>query len=123
MLMSLLLIVLLVSILSSSSSALRLNGMRSTRLIQSSMHTSLISQSRLSMFSNDGKSQIADEKKETTAETTAVVESNEDKNDGDALANVGLKFQDILTYGLIAWTIYLVGDSFRIVMFPPPPPV
>jgi hypothetical protein len=68
------------------------------------------------MFSNgnDGSSQIVDEKKETTA-----VESTEDKN---ALAEAGFRLQDILTYGLIAWTIYLVGDSIRIVMFPPPPP-
>lgn len=118
--MSLLLILLLVSILSSSSSALRLNGMRSTRL-QSSSHKGLISQSRLSMFSNgnDGSSQIVDEKKVTTAETTAV-ESTEEKN---ALTDVGFRLQDFLTYGLIAWTIYLVGDSIRIVMFPPPPPV
>ena len=119
--MSLLLILLLVSILSSSSSALRLNGMRSTRLQSSSHKGLIISQSRLSMFSNgnDGSSQIVDEKKVTTAETTAV-ETTEEKN---ALADVGFRLQDILTYGLIAWTIYLVGDSIRIVMFPPPPPV
>ena len=119
MLMSSLLILLLVSILSNSS-ALRLNRMRSTRLIQSSSHKDLISQSRLSMFSNgnDGSSQkIVDEKKETTAETTAV-ESKEGKN---ALVDVGFRLQDFLTYGITAWTIYLLGDSIRILMFPPPP--
>jgi len=76
------------------------------------------------MFSNgnDGSSQIVDEKKDTTAETTAV-ESKEEKNVLAGVAEAGFRLQDILTYGLIAWTIYLVGDSIRIVMFPPPPPV
>ena len=80
----------------------------------------LIHSNKLSMFSNDGSVPKVDE---ITKESTGVVENQENKeesNNKNVVAEVGFKIQDLLTYGLIAWTIYLVGDSIRIVAFPPP---
>lgn len=57
----------------------------------------------------------------TTTTTTEIVESSSEKGK-DLVSQITLRVQDILTYGIVAWTIYLLGDSIRLVIFPPPPP-
>lgn len=102
-------VLVLVSIISNSI-AFRSNAIvRSIRLPSIS--------NKISMFSNGGGS-VEDKKVEETAvEKKDIVE--ESKND-DIITNIGFRVQDLLTIGLIGWTIYLVGDSIRIVAFPPP---
>ena len=80
-----------------------------------------LKESKLSMFSNGGSTppSVVTDKKDTIE-----VEKVEDeaKNDEETLSltNIGFRVQDLLTLGLIGWTVYLVGDSIRIVAFPPP---
>lgn len=108
MMILVLFVLVLVSIISNSI-AFRSNAIfRSIRLPSIS--------NKISMFSNGGGS-VEDKKVEETAVEKKDVE--ESKND-DIITNIGFRVQDLLTIGLIGWTIYLVGDSIRIVAFPPP---
>ena len=114
-------LLVLVIMISSSSLAFRSNDIiRSNRLSFSICNKMGLKESKLSMFSNGGSTppSVVTDKKDTIEEKVEKVEDDA-KND-DIFTNVAFRVQDLLTLGLIGWTVYLVGDSIRIVAFSPP---